>query len=178
MSKSKKTVKPISPAIMAVIEETVKKTVAAMIAERDAVPDNCYKQTIKRIKLLPVLRERVEEYRERLGENGNLMPGKSKSIVRFSASGVRADPEEMLEAVRQTVEAHLAADQEEIDIVTAAMACVQDDFYYPTVYEGLVEHKSDAELAEMLYCDESTIRRNRSRLIRVIAVRLYGVEAI
>ena len=37
---------------------------------------------------------------------------------------------------------------------------------------------TDAELAEKLYCDESTVRRNRSRLIRIIAVRLYGVEAI
>ena len=168
----------VSPAVMAVIEEAVKKAVSAMYAERDSRPDNCYKQTIKRIRALPILQERVEDYRARLGENGNLMPGKSKSIVRFSASGVRADPEEMLEAVRKTTEAHLAADQEEIDIVTAAITCVQEDFYYPTVYDGLVQHKSDAELAEQLYCDESTVRRNRSRLIRIIAIRLYGVEAI
>ena len=106
------------------------------------------------------------------------MPGKSKSIVRFSASGVRVDPEEMLEAVRRSVEAHIAADQEEIDAVTSALGCVKDDYYYPAVYDGLVFHKTDAELAEMLYCDESTIRRNRSRLIHIIAIRLYGVEAI
>ncbi len=168
----------VSPAVMAVIEETVKKAFETMYAARDFRPDNCYKQTIKRIKALPILRERVEEYSARLGENGNLMPGKSKSIVRFSASGVRADPEEMLEAVRRTMEAHLAADQEEIDTVTTALSCVQDDFYFPAVYDGLVLHKSDIELAEQLYCDESTIRRNRSRLIRIIAVRLYGVEAI
>ena len=167
----------VSPAVMAVIEEAVKKTVAAMIAERDSAPDNCYKQTIKRIKALPILQERVEDNRARL-EEGNLIPGKSKSIVRFSASGVRADPEEMLEAVRRTVEAHLAADQEEIDAVTAALACVQEDFYYPAVYDGLVLRRSDAQLAEQLYCDESTVRRNRSRLIRIIAVRLYGVSAI
>ena len=174
MTKNRRT---LSPAIMAVIEETVKKTVAAMLAERDSVPDNCYKQTIKRIKALPILRERVEDNLVRLGENGNLLPGRSKSIVRFSAAGVRADPEDMLEAVRQTVEAHVAADQEEIDIVTMAMKSVQDDFYYPAV-EGLSLRKTDAELAEQLYCDESTIRRNRSRLIRIIAIRLYGVEAI
>ena len=173
-----KEMKRIPDSVIALIEETAKRTAAAMYAERNLKPDNCYKQTIRRIKALPILQERVEDNRARLSEDGNLLPGKSKSIVRFSASGVRADPEEMLEAVRKTTEAHLAADQEEIDIVTAAIACVQEDFYYPTVYDGLVQHKSDAELAEQLYCDESTVRRNRSRLIRIIAIRLYGVEAI
>ena len=173
-----KEMKRVPDAVLAVIEETAKRVAATMYAERNMRPDNCYKQTIKRIKLLPVLQERVNDNLARLGEDGNLMPGKSKSIVRFSASGVRADPEEMLEAVRRSTEAHLAADQEEIDTVTAAMEYVQDDYYYPAVYDGLVLHKTDAELAEMLYCDESTIRRNRSRLIRIISVRLYGVEAI
>lgn len=170
--------KRVPDTVLAVIEETAKKVAATMYAERNMRPDNCYKQTIQRIKLLPVLQERVNDNLARLGEDGNLMPGRSKSIVRFSASGVRADPEEMLEAVRRSVEAHLAADQEEIGTVTTAMECVRDDYYYPAVYDGLVLHKTDAELAEMLYCDESTVRRNRSRLIRIISVRLYGVEAI
>ena len=170
--------KPIPEAVLTVIEETARKAAAAMYAERNFRPDDCYKQTIKRIKALPVLQERVKDNASRLGENGNLMPGKSKSIVRFSASGVRADPEEMLEAVRRSVEAHIAADQEEIDAVTSALECVKDDYYYPAVYDGLVLRKTDIVLAEMLYCDESTIRRNRTRLIHIIAIRLYGVEAI
>ena len=170
--------KRISDAMLAVIEETARKTALAMYAERNLRPDNCYKQTIHRIKLLPVLQERVEENRARLSEDGNLLPGRSKGIVRFTASGVRADPEEMLAAVRQTMEAHLAADQNEIDIVTRAMESVKADYYYPTVYDGLVLQKTEAELAEKLVCDVSTIRRNRSRLIRIIAVRLYGVDAI
>lgn len=170
--------KRVPDAVLAVIDEAVKRAVTAMYAERNARPDNCYKQTIHRIKLLPTLQERVNDNKARLSEDGNLMPGKSKSIVRFSASGVRADPEEMLEAVRKSVEAHLAADQNEIDIVTKAMESVKGDYYYSTVYDGLILHKTDAELAEKLYCDESTVRRNRSRLIRIIAVRLYGVEAI
>ena len=170
--------KRIPEAVLAVIEETAKQVAQTMYAERNRIPDNCYKQTIKRIKALPILMERVEDNRARLGEDGNLMPGKSKSIVRFSASGVRADPEEMLEAVRRSVEAHLAADQEEIDLVTRALEYVKEDLYYPAVYGGLVLHKTDEQLAEELYCDESTVRRNRSRLIRIIAVRLYGVEAL
>ena len=173
-----KEMKRIPDSVIAMIEETAKRTAAAMYAERNLKPDNCYKQTIRRIKALPILQERVEDNRARLSEDGNLLPGKSKSIVRFSASGIRADPEEMLEAVRQTVEAHIAADQQEIDDVTKAMEYVKDDYYYPTVYNGLILHHSDAEIAEELHCEDSTVRRNRSRLLRIIAVRLYGVDAL
>lgn len=175
MAKDKKYV---SEAVRAVIEESVKRAVAEMYAQRNLRPDNCYKQTIKRIKCLPVLQKRVEDNKARLGENGNLMPGRSKSIVRFSASGVRADPEEMLQAVRSSLEAHVAADQEEIDVVTSAMESVDGDYYYKTVYDGLVLKKTDEEIAAELCCDESTVRRNRSRLIRTISVCLYGVDAI
>ncbi len=167
----------ISDTAIALIEETAKKTVALMFAERSQRPDDCYKQTIKRIKAIPVLQDRVNDNRARLENSGDAQQ-KSKSIVRFSAAGVRADPEEMLEAVRQTLEAHIAADQEEISIVTKAMEYVRNDFYYPAVYDGLILHHSDTEIAESLHCDESTVRRNRSRLIRTISVRLYGVEAL
>lgn len=170
--------KRIPDAVIAVIEETAIRVAEKMYAERNFRPDSCYKQTIKRIKAIPVLQDRVADNLARLGEDGNLMPGRSKSIVRFSASGVRADPEEMLEAVRITTEAHVAADQQEIDTVTKAMEYVRADYYYPTVYDGLILHHSDAEIAEKLHCDDSTIRRNRSRLVRIIAVRLYGVEAL
>ncbi|MBQ8136573.1 MAG: hypothetical protein IJ174_03985 [Clostridia bacterium] len=175
MPKSKK---PVPEAVVAVIEETVKRTMQQMMAERDAMPRDCYKQTIKRIKSLPVLQERVAENKARLGKDGNLMPEKSKSIVRFSASGVRADPEEMLEAVIQTLEAHIAADEEEISIVTKALESVKNDYYYQTVVGTYIDQKTDEQLAEEMHCEESTIRRNRKRLTSIISVRLYGVFAI
>ena len=173
MSKEKRR---IPAAVLAIIEETAKTVAATMYAERNQRPDDCYKQTIKRIKALPVLQDRVADNRARL-ENGGVQQ-KSKSIVRFSASGVRADPEEMYEAIVKTLEAHVAADQQEIDTVTAAMEYVKEDYYFAAVYDGLILHHTDAEIAEKLHCEDSTVRRNRSRLLRIIAVRLYGVEAL
>jgi DNA-directed RNA polymerase specialized sigma24 family protein len=151
---------------------------AAMMAQRDTMPEDCYKQTVKRLKSLPILQERIADNRARLGENGNLMPDKSKSIVRFSASGVRADPEEMLEAVVQTVKAHIAADQEEVDELMRALGSVSQDAYFPAIYDSYILKKPDMEIAEHLHCDESTVRRNRGRLTRIIAVRLYGKYAV
>ena len=174
----KKQCKPLPEAVVTVINEAVKRAVTAAWAERDRRKEDCCKQTVRRIRALPILRERVAANRARLSEDGDLIPGRSKSIVRFTASGCRVNPEEMLEAVRQSVEAHIAADQQEIDAVTAAMDCVKEDFYFPVLTDGLAGDKTEAQLAEALFCDESTVRRNRSRLIRVVAIRLYGVEAV
>ena len=34
---------------------------------------------------------------------------------------------------------------------------------------------SMSDIAERLNCDPSTVRRNRTRLVRMLALRLYGV---
>lgn len=167
--------KTFSEEELAIIEETAKRTVLTMLEEKQSRPDDCYKQTIKRLRALPILKERIADNQARL--EGPLQH-KSGSIVRYTASGVRADPDEMLEATRQTLAAHIAADQDEVDEVTRALEVVSDDYYFLTVYDGYIEKKSDADIAEVLHCDESTVRRNRGRLTRIIAVRLYGKYAI
>ena len=35
----------------------------------------------------------------------------------------------------------------------------------------------EADIAEKLLCDPATIRRNRARLIKRLALRLYGVDS-
>lgn len=160
---------------MAAIEEAVRLTVLRMLEEKNSRPDDCYKQTIKRLRALPILKERIADNKARL--DGPLQH-KSGSIVKYTASGVRADPDEMLEATRQTLAAHIAADQDEVDEVTRALSTVSSDYYFLAVYDSYVEKKSDAEIADVLHCDESTVRRNRGRLTRIIAVRLYGKDAI
>lgn len=167
--------KQITPEVMSIIEEAIKKTAALMIAEKNAQPDDCYKQTIKRMRAIPILKERIRDNTARL--DGPLQ-GKSTSIVRYSADGVRADPEEMLEAVRRSLSAHIEADRAEVDEVETAMAYIGSDYYFPAVYDSYILGKSDAEIAEQLHCEDSTVRRNRGRLTRIIAVRLYGVLAI
>ena len=38
--------------------------------------------------------------------------------------------------------------------------------------------KNDAEIAKLMTCDPSTVRRNKSRVISRLAVFLYGVTAV
>jgi hypothetical protein len=170
----------LSPKLLAVINEAVERAVAATRASQADNSKNIYKQTERRLYALPHLQEKAEEDAARLEEmqESGTVQGKSKSIVRFTAGGVRADPEEMFEAVMNDLKARMAADRQEIDEVQKALSSVERDTYYPTVPARYFDGRADWEVAEELHCDDSTVRRNRARLVRIVAIRLYGIIAI
>lgn len=169
-----------TPRELSIIDEAVKRTVTALHEERRHAADDAYKQTMRRLKALPIIKERLEENKARLEgmRADGALPGVSKSIIRYSAAGLRVDPEEMYEAACLTLEAHIAADQLEVEEVAAAMKTVQQEAYYAVIYDYYVKNMSDLEIAEKLFCDESTVRRRRSQLVHRIAIRLYGAYAL
>lgn len=177
-------VKAKKPTAKELIEQTVEiavaKAIKAMYVESRKKADDYYKMTMHRLEALPVLIERVEDNKDRLAEMEleGALPQTSKSIVKFQADGVRADPMEMFDAVKQSLRAHIIMDTEEIQEVQKAMDYVSDDAYYETIKLRFMDRKSDYEVAEIFCCDETTIRRNRSRLVHLISVRLYGVPAV
>ncbi len=170
---------PLSPRILAAIDEAVKRAIAASRVAQIEDTRNCYRQTERRLYALPHLQEKASQDGDRLADmRDGLSQNKSKSILRFSASGVRVDPEDMFDALMQDLAARIARDQQEIDEVMNAVKSVEGDSYYRTVPARYFEGKRDWEVAEEIHCDESTVRRNRARLVRIVAIRLYGVAAI
>lgn len=165
--------------IKEIIDASVKAAIAAMIVESKNHVDDAYKATLRRLDALKILMDRVEDNKNRLaGLEEEGVQGKSKSIVRFSATGIRVDPMEQYEAVLADLEAHIAADEQEIEIIDQAMKYVQDDFYFKTVSGKFIDNLSDEVIAEELFCDASTVRRHRGRLVHRIAVYLYGSAAL
>jgi len=140
---------------------------------------NVYKETEKRLYAYPDLLEKIKSDKEKISE---LMthdaPTRSASIVRFQRSGVRLSPEEILDCMVQDITATIAADQHEADTIAAALARIQDDPYYPAVSGKYIHGSPDEEIAALIHCDPSTVRRNRGRLIRRVAVWLYGAQAL
>ena len=106
------------------------------------------------------------------------MSGHSKSIVRFTRSGVRLSPDEIMEALVQDMTAAIAADEHEVETIADALRTIESDLYFQTVEGRFIHGKTDDEIAEAIACDPSTVRRNRGRLVRKVAVWLYGVQAI
>lgn len=167
-------------AIKGIVDQAIRAAIEAMKIEKDSFVDEAYTKTKQRLRALPIILDRLEENRARLAmmEKENALQGKSKSIIRFTAHGQRVDPLEALEAVKQDLAAHIAADEFEVEQIENALHFFQGDPYYCTVYDHYFNGATDDDLAERLFCDASTIRRHRGTLIHKIAIRLYGAFAI
>lgn len=160
------------------LEDIIKLAVEAgrISAERSA--KDAYKATERRLYALPIIRRKLADDKERLEEIRQYGPReRSKSITRFTKSGVRLSPEEIFEAVVMDMEATIAADQYEIDAMDKALSVIQDDEYYLTVTGRYLDDLPDERVAELIPCDTSTVWRNRKRLVQRLAVWLYGADA-
>lgn len=169
--------------IEAVIKKAVERAVEAGMhagkvqGAKTAVES--YRETEKRLYAYPTLLEKNRDDREQLEEleRGNVQQ-RSKSIVRFSGSGMRLSEDEMLEALIVDLRTKIARDAYEIELIRKALESIADDGYYLAVTGKYIDNMSDEEIAEVVVCDASTVRRNRGRLVRCLAVRLYGSMAI
>ena len=161
------------------VEEIIQLAVMAGRVAAEHTAKDTYKATERRLYAVPALRQKVEDDRERLAELRKYGPrGKSKSIVRFQSGGSRLSPEEIFEVIVLDMEATIAADTYELEIMEKALAYIQDDDYYVTVTGRYLEELPDEEVAEKIPCDTSTVWRNRKRLVQRISVLLYGAAAV
>lgn len=181
---AKRTVSMDEETLKKLIEDGIQKAISAGRIAQQEDSKTPYKATERRLYALPHLEEKLAIDKENLeyleGDEFSCghFQGKSKSIVRFSATGIRVSPEQQAEALVQDIRARMAADEEEIRMVRKALDAIKPDCYYRTVEARYFENLHDDLVAEELFCDASTVRRNRSRLVRIVAIRLYGSKAI
>jgi len=165
--------------IETIIQRAVKAGIEAGRTQAGQAPVDAYRATERRLYALPVLVKKVEEARRRLDDLVNHGPQeRSKDIVRFARSGMRLSADDMYEALITDEKASIAADENEIATVKKALENIQDDQYYLVVKGRYFEGLTDEEIAKVIPCDTRTVRRQRGRLVRVVAVWLYGAEAV
>ena len=178
MAKSQKSV-DINAIAQAAANEAARLAYGQGSLHRAKTAGSVYKDTERRLYAFPDLLEKIEGDKEKLSE---LMthgaPARSKSIVRFNRSGVRLSPDEILDGIIQDLTATIAADQHEADTIATALERIQDDPYYVVIAGKFIERRSDEDIAAAIPCDPSTVRRNRGRLVRRLAVWLYGAQAL
>jgi len=143
---------------------------------------SAYAATERRLYAIPILRERIADAREELAELETLgveaLKEHSLSLVRILRPGIRLTPEEVHAAQLSHLRGRLAADEREVRKMQAALTCVQDDPYYRILELKYFQNEKDAQTAEKLCCDPSTVRRNRLRLVKRLALRLYGAKML
>jgi DNA-directed RNA polymerase specialized sigma24 family protein len=165
--------------IESIIKKAVQEGINAGRKQAERAPGDAYKATERRLYALPVLIKKVEDAKERLKELEQTgAPGRSKDVIRFARAGVRVSPEEILETLIADIKASIAADEYEIETMRKALQLIEDDTYYPAVKGKYIEGLSDEKIAAAVSCDPSTVRRNRGRLVRTLAVWLYGAGAV
>jgi hypothetical protein len=162
----------------------VEQAVGAERARQKAETLEPYKLTERRLYALPHLEEKIKVDKENLefytqaGEGGVCGQGVSKSIVRFQRGGYRVSPEEIQDALVTDLKARIAADEEEVRVVRGALGAIAEDIYYPAVEGRYLKNEVDEVIAEKIGCDTSTVRKHRGRLVRIVAIRLYGAAAV
>jgi hypothetical protein len=165
--------------IKALITEAVNAGLQAGRAQASSAARDAFRATERRLYALPILEKKVIADKGTLAElRENGVRWQSKSVVRFQRTGYRVTPEEMFEAIVQDLEATIAADEHEINIMRGVLEAFKDDPFYLAVTARYIDRKEDEEITVKLDCGTTQVWKQRTRIVRDIAVMLYGVAAV
>jgi RNA polymerase sigma factor (sigma-70 family) len=163
------------------VNKAVNATLLLGIEKGRSEAKNLFKQTEIRLYAYPELKNNIEKYQRDIEDlREERISGRSKDIVFFSAHGgsTRLSADEIQEGRIMILQKKIYRDQTEIDEIDYALQAVQNDEYYSIIKMRYFEEKGDEEIAGIIGCDPSTVRRNKSKIIRRIAVKLYGAQAV
>lgn len=172
MPNTKKSKKPT-------LDEAIEKAIIATRLECAQHPKDVFKATEKRLYAYPVIKEKIENDRDRLELYlaGN-KPSRGGGLARFHKSGMRLSDDEILETLIQDLRAKIAANEYEVETVDKALTIIAADQYAKIITCLYFEGKTVAETSEAVPCDRSTVFRQKSRLVQRLATFLYGVDAL
>lgn len=137
-----------------------------------------YEATERRLYRMPVLREHIAADKEDLAalETGELdMLAARPMLVQLGRARRSRSPQEIREDQMARLQGRLAMNQRELRRMEAALAHIREDHYYPAIELRYFQGMKEADIAERLNCDPTTVCRNRRRLVKQLAFRLYGV---
>lgn len=126
-----------------------------------------------------ILEERAEEI-ENIKKFG--VAKRSASIVEYSPHtgtvGQLVLPEESVENAVRTVEASVETTVQVIALIDKCMDALKNDPYYKILEMRYFEGRTLEDIGIYFSCDHSTISRNKSRLVKELAMRIFPDEVI
>ena len=163
----------------AFIKKVIKEAMEAGRRQEQKRVTNTYKATERRLYAYPDLKDKIESDQDYMYDIATYGLGDhSADIIRFQKCGVRLSDNEIIQGIIQDYTAKIAESQHEIKVIDTALAPLKSDPYFRVIPGKYFEGFNDNELAAELFCDPSTVRRNRSKLVNRLAIRLYGVDAL
>lgn len=122
--------------------------------------------------------ERADELiRRAVQEMGYIQPCEVTAGARKAVETKLRKLPELCEALEQAdgLEAVLLA--HEVEKTKRALESVSDDPYYQAIPAKYFQGLKDRTAAILCACDKVTVWRNRTRLLDMLALRLFGVDA-
>ena len=87
-------------------------------------------------------------------------------------------PEDAVEDAVRNVERSVQGTVQAITLIDKCMAALKNDPYYDILPMRYFEGRTLEDIGAYLGCDHSTVSRNRSRLVRELAMRLFPDEVV
>ena len=135
----------------------------------------------QRLRQLNMVKGRLEdsrrEYNELKEKGIAALRQHDASMVSLISPGMRLSPEEVHEVQLSMLRQRISADRYELKKMNSALRALEADPFFGILKQYYEQNMSDADIADALGYDRSTIARHRRRLIGLIAFRLYGSSA-
>lgn len=87
-------------------------------------------------------------------------------------------PEESVEAAVRTVQASVEGTVQAIALIDKCMAALKSDPYYKILEMRYFEGRTQEDIAVEFNCSQVTISKNKSRLVKELAMRLFPNQVI
>lgn len=106
------------------------------------------------------------------------VPKKAKDITAYNATGggmvkgIVLEEESVEDAVRK-IEHSIASMQEAITLLDSCMSKLKSDPYYKILEYRYIEGRTQEDIAGILNCSQVTISKNKNRLVKELAMRLF-----
>ena len=126
-----------------------------------------------------VVEERKQEIADlrKYGVPGKSATANSGTRVQTSRTNVGIVlPEDAVEDAVRTVQASVQDTVQVIALIDKCMAALKNDMYYDILPMRYFEGRTLEDIGVYFGCDHSTISRNKSRLVRELAMRLFPDE--
>jgi DNA-directed RNA polymerase specialized sigma subunit len=124
----------------------------------------------------------VEERRQEIEEIRKYGVPQSCAVKEYVDKGGTVQgivlPEESVEAAVCRIQASVHDTVQVISMIDKAMQSLKGDMYYEILPMRYFEGRTLEDIGIHFNCDHSTISRNRSRLVRELAMRLFPDEVV
>ena len=87
-------------------------------------------------------------------------------------------PEESVENAVRTVQASVQGTVQAVALIEKCMASLRSDQYYKVLEMRYFEGRTQEDIAQFFNCSQVTISKNKNRLIRELAMRIFPNQVI